>query len=131
MSADNSLSSESASTLSAENFSVIFVAIIVLILVFVGTTSGRDNQRCVCGHTVCRVTLFILLPSSNFNLLIIFFRKNKLRSLPRPEIPISATLIKPRVRPFDITSFRRRAVVILSLSAYFFERLIVLYRDVI
>lgn len=69
MSADNSLTSEATSTLSAENFSVIFVAIIVLILVFVGTTSGRDNQR-----------------------------KNKLRSLPRPEIPISGALIKPRGR---------------------------------
>lgn len=52
MSADESLPSKSTSTLSAENFSVIFVAIIVLILVFVGTTSGRDNQRFVCAHSV-------------------------------------------------------------------------------
>lgn len=69
MSDDSSLSSESTSKLSAENFSVIFVGIIVLILVFVGTTSGRDTQR-----------------------------KNKLRSLPRPELPLSATIIKPRGR---------------------------------
>ena len=48
MSAESSPSSAATSTLSPENFSVIFVGIVVLILVFVGTTSGRDSQRYVC-----------------------------------------------------------------------------------
>lgn len=88
MSDDSSLSSESTSKLSAENFSVIFVGIIVLILVFVGTTSGRDTQR-----------------------------KNKLRSLPRLELPLSATIIKPRGRDLICTETESMQKAIEKMSA--------------
>jgi hypothetical protein len=53
-------------------------------------------------HTIRRIRLFMLSSISNTkrHLTSSLVRKNKLRSLPRPEIPISGALIKPRVRPW-------------------------------